>query len=115
LSIEQWAVGKKKLSVSVAVPPSPVRVPTQKSLAPSVASDTLVANDKGDAKIILGSVIRSAGICLTVEENSRKPQQGYPGSPASSSSKSPFWNNFYLEMWSMTLPAIYWSPSKLYQ
>ena len=39
-----WSHGlrSKKLSVSVAVPPPPVRIPSQKSLAPSVAS---VAND----------------------------------------------------------------------
>ena len=36
--------------------------------APSVASVTLVANDKGDNEMILGAVHRS-GICLTAEEN----------------------------------------------
>ena len=46
LSIEPWAVAKKFL-VSVAVPPAPVRVPSQRPLAPSVASVTSVANDKG--------------------------------------------------------------------
>ena len=35
------------LSVSVAVPPAPVRVPSQIPLAPSVASVTSVPNDKG--------------------------------------------------------------------
>ena len=39
---------KKKLSDSVAVPPPLVRVPSQRPLAPSVASVTSVANDKGD-------------------------------------------------------------------
>ena len=39
---------KKKLTVSVAVPPAPVRVPSQRPLAPSGASVTSVANDKGD-------------------------------------------------------------------
>ena len=38
----------KKLSVSVVVPPAPVRVPSQRPLAPSVASVTSVANDNGD-------------------------------------------------------------------
>ena len=38
--------GQKKLSVSVAVPPAPVQVPSQRPLAPSVASVTSVANDK---------------------------------------------------------------------
>ena len=39
---------KKKLSVSVAVPLAPIRVPSQSPLAPSVASVMSVANDKGD-------------------------------------------------------------------
>ena len=46
--MEYWAAAKKKLSVSVAVPPAPVRVPCQRPLAPNVASVTLVANDKDD-------------------------------------------------------------------
>ena len=67
---------QKKLSVSVAVPPAPVRVPSQRPLAPSVESVTSVANDKGDNKMILGAVHSSPGICLTAEENPRKPQLG---------------------------------------
>ena len=55
----------------MAVPPAPVRVPSQKPLAPSVAS---VTNDKGDNEMILGAVHRSSGIYLTAEENPRKPQ-----------------------------------------
>jgi len=46
--------GQKKLSVSVAVPPAPVRVPSQRPRAPSVASVTSVANDKDDNEMILG-------------------------------------------------------------
>ena len=67
LSMEPWAAAKKKkiLSVSVAVPPAPVRVPSQRPLAPSVASVTSVANDKGDNDKILGAVHRSPDICLT--------------------------------------------------
>ena len=72
LSMVPWAVAKKLL-VSDAVPPAPVRVPNQRPLALSVASVTLVANDKGDNEMILGAVHRSTGICLTAEENSRKP------------------------------------------
>ena len=66
-----WSHGlrPKKLSVSVAVPPAPVRVPSQRPLAPSVSSFKSVANDKGDNEIILGPVHRSPGICLTAEEN----------------------------------------------
>ena len=40
----------KKLSASVAMPPAPVRVRSQRPLAPSVASVTSVANDKGDPR-----------------------------------------------------------------
>ena len=57
-------------------PTAPVRVPSQRTLAPSVASVTSVANDKGDNEMILGAVHRSHGICLTAEENPRKPQLG---------------------------------------
>ena len=59
----------------MAVPPASVRVPGQILLAPSVASVTSVANDKGD-EMILGVVHMSPGICLTAEENPRKPQLG---------------------------------------
>ena len=44
--MEQWAAAKRKLSVSVAVPPAPIRVPSQRPLAPSVASVMSVANDR---------------------------------------------------------------------
>ena len=53
LSMEPRAAARN-LSVSVAVPPVPVRVPSQRLLAPSVASVTSVANDKGDNEMILG-------------------------------------------------------------
>ena len=65
---------KKKLSVSVAVPPAPFRVPSQRPLAPSVAAVTSVANDRDDNEMILR--LWSPGICLTAEENLRKPQLG---------------------------------------
>ena len=58
----------KKFQTSVAVPPAPARVPSQRPLAPSVASVTSVANDKGDNEMILHI---SLGICLTAEENPR--------------------------------------------
>ena len=35
-----------------------------------------VANDKDDIEMILGAVHRSSGICLTAEENPKKPQLG---------------------------------------
>ena len=66
--------GQKKLSVSVTVPPAPVRVPSQRPLPPNAASVTSVANDKVDNEMILGAVHRSPGIWLTAEESPRKPQ-----------------------------------------
>ena len=68
--------GQKRLSVSVAMSPAPVRVPSQRPLPPSVASSTSVVNDKGDNEMILRAVHRSPGICLTAEENPLKPQLG---------------------------------------
>ena len=65
----------KKLQASVAVPAAPVRVLSQRPLAPGVASVTSVANDKGDNEMILGAVQRS-GICLTAEENPRVTKLG---------------------------------------
>ena len=44
----------KELLVSVAMPPARVWVPSQRSLAPSVAS---VTNDKGDNEMIPGAVL----------------------------------------------------------
>ena len=38
----------------MVVPPAPVQVPSQRPLAPSVASVTSVANDKGDNEMIPG-------------------------------------------------------------
>ena len=69
--MKPWAATKKKLSVSVAVPPASIRVPSQRPLAPSVVLVTLVANDKGDNEMIIGAVHRSPGICLTAKENPR--------------------------------------------
>ena len=66
----------KKLHTSVAVPAATVQIPSQRPLALSVTSVTSVANDKGDNEMILGAVHRYPGICLTAEENPRKPQLG---------------------------------------
>ena len=57
----------KKLHASVAVPAAPVRLPSQRPLAPSVVSVTSVANDECGNEMILGAVHRSPGICLTAE------------------------------------------------
>ena len=64
--MEPWDQRSKMFQTIVAVPPAPVRVPSQRPLASNVAS---VANDKGDNKMILEDVHRSFGICLTAEEN----------------------------------------------
>ena len=55
LSCCSWShvLQPKKLSVSVAVPPAPVRIPSQSPLAPSVASVISVANDKGNNEMKL--------------------------------------------------------------
>ena len=66
----------KKLPVSVPVPPAPVRVPSQRLLAPSVASVTSITYDKGDNEMNLGAVHRSPGFCHIAEENPRKSQLG---------------------------------------
>ena len=71
----QWAAAKKLLG-SVALQPAPVRVSSQRPLAPSFASVTSIANDKAGNETILGAVHSSPGICLTSEENPSKPQLG---------------------------------------
>ena len=68
--------GKKSYKASFAEPPVPVRVPSQRPLAPSVTLVTSVANDKSDDEMIPGSVHRCPGICLAAEENPGKPQLG---------------------------------------
>ena len=64
--------GQNKLSVSEAVPPAPVLVPSKRPLASSVASVTSVTNDKGDNEMILGAVDRYPSIYHTAEEKDRK-------------------------------------------
>ena len=58
------------------MPAVPVRVPSQRPLAPSVTSVTPVANDKGDNEMIPETMHRSPNICLTTEENPGKPELG---------------------------------------
>ena len=60
----------------MAVPPVPLRVPSQRPLAQSVASVMSVANDKGDNEMILGTVHKSPGISVTADETPRKSQLG---------------------------------------
>ena len=54
----QWSHGlqPKKLSVSVAVPLAPVQFPSQRPLAPRIASVISVANDKGDNEMICAQI-----------------------------------------------------------
>ena len=63
----------KKLLASVEVPLAPVRVPSQRSLAASIASVTTVANDMGDNEMIPGAAHRSPGICHTAEKKTGNP------------------------------------------
>ena len=65
--MKPWAAAKQLLT-SVAVPPAPVRIPSRRPLAPSVASVTSVTSDEGDNEMIPGAVYRSPGIYLTTEE-----------------------------------------------
>ena len=51
-----------ELHASVAVSAAPVQVPSQRPLAPSVASVTSVANGKGDNEMFSEAVHRSPGI-----------------------------------------------------
>ena len=60
----------------MAVPPTHVRVPSQRPLAPSVASVTSVANDKHNNEMIPGAVHRSPDIYLTDDKNRGKSQLG---------------------------------------
>ena len=60
----------------MAVPPTPVQVPGQRLLAPSITLVMSVADDKDDNEMIPGAVHRSSGICLTDEENPGKLQPG---------------------------------------
>ena len=74
--MEPWGLWPKKFQTSVAVPPAPVRVPTQRPLAPSVASVTPFPNDKDVNDTIPGAVHRSPDIYLKAMENPGKPQLG---------------------------------------
>ena len=58
------------------MPPAPVRVPSQKPIAPSATFVMSVAIENGDNKMIPRAVHRSPDICLTAEEYPEKPQLG---------------------------------------
>ena len=82
------------MAPSVAVPPAPIRVPSQRPLAPSVASVTSVTNDKGDNEMILGAVHRSSGICLTAgkpqKTSARRPSDEGAVRPVIATNEVPF-------------------------
>ena len=59
----------------MAVPPAPVRVPSQWPLAQNIMFVTSVANDKDDNEMITGATHRYSGIYLIAEKNSG-PQLG---------------------------------------
>ena len=60
----------------MTIPPVNVRIPSQRPLAPRVASVTSVTNDKGENEMNPGAVQSSPGIFLTAVENPGKPQLG---------------------------------------
>ena len=59
----------KKINKSASWAGLPALVRVLRPLAPSVASFTSVANDKGDNEMISGAVHRSPGICFTAGQN----------------------------------------------
>ena len=75
----------------MAVPPAPVRVPSEKPLALSVASVTLVANDKGDNEMILGVCTDLLAFALQPRKTSARRQADERAvRPAISSNGVPF-------------------------
>ena len=67
--MEPWGLRPKKFQTSVAVPPAPVRVPSQRSLASSVTS---VVND--DNEMILGLCTDLLAFALQLRKTSaRRP------------------------------------------
>ena len=71
LTMEPWAAAKKSFKLVWRCHQFLSGFLAKGYLPQSVTS---VANDKGDNEMILEAVHRSFGICLTAEENPRKPQ-----------------------------------------
>ena len=67
---------KKRLKLSVALPPDPVWVQANSPLPWVSCQSHLLANDKGDNEMIPGAVHRSPGVYLIAEANLRKLQLG---------------------------------------
>ena len=74
----------------MTVPPAPALVTSQRPLAPSVASVTLVANDKSDNETILGAVHRSPGICSQGKPQKTRPSDEGNARPVIASNGVPF-------------------------
>ena len=83
-----WEANKKTLSQCGGASSS-CRVPSQRPLAPSVASVTSVTNGKGDNEMILGAVHRSPGICLTAKEKPQKTSARRPSVEGAVQMKGP--------------------------
>ena len=60
----------------MALAPDPVRLLSQRPLAPSITSVTSITNNNGENEMISEAVHRSPGICLTSEENPGKSELG---------------------------------------
>ena len=72
--MEPWGQRPKKFQTSVAVPAAPVRVPSQRPLAPSVASFTSDANDKDDNEMILWLCTDLLAFVLQLRKTSARRQ-----------------------------------------
>ena len=75
----------------MAVPPAPVRVPSQRPLDPSVSSVKSVANDKGDNEMILGLCTDLLAFSLQPRKTSaRRPSDEGAVRPVIASNEVPF-------------------------
>ena len=69
-------VAAKNAFGSVAMPPAPIWVPSQRPFIWMSRQSRMSANDHVDNAMTPGAVYRSPGICLTAEEKLGKPQLG---------------------------------------
>ena len=73
LSMEPLGLRPKNFQTSLVVPPAPLRIHSQRPLAPNVASVTSVPNDKGDNEMILGAVHRKPQLEEPSDEGAVRP------------------------------------------
>ena len=71
--MEPWAAAKKTF---IWCGGAPVQIPSQRPLAPNVASVRSIANDKDCNEMILEAVHISPDICLKAEKNPRRSHLG---------------------------------------